>query len=167
MSAPAAGPNPLAEEEQLMDTSKMSTFARLMYKGGEMAIGHIKLGLTNGSLIPRAACYQDESGSWIYNFEFRTPDREEPVFVAEGNDAGPEIAGGFPLHITRFPPKMRVPVNPIVREENLLVFHQPAPSEDDAQHRIRVVMKPLGDDGDSIDLETVAPAGSLARMTLL
>lgn len=150
-----------------MDTSNMSTFARVMYNGGVMAIGHIKLGLTNGSLIPRAVCHRNESGGWIYNFEIRTPDREEPVFVAEGDDAGPAIAGGFPLHITRFPPQMRVPANPVVREENLLVFHQPAPPEDGAQHRIRVVMKPLGDDGDSIDLETVAPAGSPAQMTLL
>ena len=148
-----------------MDT--MTPFARVMRNATAMAINQVKSGLANGNLVSQVSCWRNESGGWIYNFEIRTPDGAEPVFAAEGNDAGPSVAGGFPLRPTRYPPQMPVPSDAIVADGNLLIFHQPPPPEDGARHRIRVVLKPLGDTGDSIDLETATPVGKAARMALL
>ena len=146
--------------------ANQTEFSRLMQKATELGIGYVKQGLASGTLIPVAACHRNDAGGWGYNFEIRSPQYAEPVFAAVGDDAGPAVNGGYPLYITQMPPAAPPQRGYPNDKADLLLFHHPPQESDDRPHRIRVEMKPLGDDGEFITLEAAVPAGAAAQMDL-
>lgn len=138
----------------------------MMQNAAATATDQVKRKLANGNLIPLASCQCDEAGEWSYNFEILSPGRGETVFAAAGHHHGPPPPDGLDLRITRYPPPVKPTENSAVNPGNLLLFHQFAGTADHPLHHLRVTLKPLGDSGESIDLEATAPAGTQSPMTL-
>lgn len=144
----------------------MIEFSELVRDATASATGYVKQGLANGALIPVASCHPHAGGGWGYSFEIRSPQYAEPVFAAVGDNAGPEINGGYPLSVTQMPPDAPPRRGYPKEKADLLLFHNPIQENGHPIHRIRVEMKPLGDVGEFITLEVNVPAGAAARMDL-
>lgn len=130
------------------------------------ATSQVKQGMANGALIPAVSCHTLKAGGWRHNFTIHVPHHDEPVFAAEGSHHRRPDHNGLAFRPTHHPPTIKVRENAAIGHGNLLLFHQLAGTDDNPQHHIRVILKPLGDSGEAITLEAVTPAGATTPMNL-